>query len=215
MKNMTRETLGDRAYYALKDKIVTLESGTYLSARRFANDIGMSYTPVREAFLRLRREGSIRQVPNVGFFVETMDLSDLVQFFQVRECIEPFVLQKVISRIPPLQIQMMRDCVEKQNQALASGDIMQYMLMDITLHEVLLNLYGNQHLITLYHSIREKYMVCSKKVAVDYYPDAMSEHTSLIDSIEKRDIKRALKLLTNHIENAKQRMREGYINVTE
>ncbi|HZK55651.1 MAG TPA: GntR family transcriptional regulator [Desulfosporosinus sp.] len=212
---MTRETLGDRAYYALKDKIVTLESGTYLSARRFANDIGMSYTPVREAFLRLRREGSIRQVPNVGFFVETMDLSDLVQFFQVRECIEPFVLQKVISRIPPLQIQMMRDCVEKQNQALASGDIMQYMLMDITLHEVLLNLYGNQHLITLYHSIREKYMVCSKKVAVDYYPDAMSEHTSLIDSIEKRDIKRALKLLTNHIENAKQRMREGYINVTE
>jgi len=215
VKNMTRETLGDRAYYALKDKIVTLESGTYLSARRFANDIGMSYTPVREAFLRLRREGSIRQVPNVGFFVETMDLSDLVQFFQVRECIEPFVLQKVISRIPPLQIQMMRDCVEKQNQALASGDIMQYMLMDITLHEVLLNLYGNQHLITLYHSIREKYMVCSKKVAVDYYPDAMSEHTSLIDSIEKRDIKRALKLLTNHIENAKQRMREGYINVTE
>lgn len=212
---MMRETLGDRAYYALKDKIVTLESGTYLSARRFANDIGMSYTPVREAFLRLRREGSIRQVPNVGFFVETMDLSDLVQFFQVRECIEPYVLRKVISRVSPLQIQMMRDYVEKQSQALASGDIMQYMLLDITLHEVLLNLYGNRHLITLYHSIREKYMVCSNKVAVDYYPDAMSEHTSLIDAIERSDIKSSLKLLTNHIENAKQRMQDGYINVTE
>lgn len=212
---MMRETLGDRAYYALKDKIITLESGTYLSARRFANDIGMSYTPVREAFLRLRREGSIRQVPNVGFFVETMDLSDLVQFFQVRECIEPYVLRKVISRVSPLQIQMMRDYVEKQSQVLASGDIMQYMLVDITLHEVLLNLYGNRHLITLYHSIREKYMVCSNKVAVDYYPDAMSEHTSLIDAIERGDIKSSLKLLTNHIENAKQRMQDGYINVTE
>lgn len=212
---MTRETLGDRAYYALKEKIITLESGTYLSARQFANEIGMSYTPVREAFLRLQREGAIRQVPNVGFFVETMDLSDLIQFFQVRECIEPFVLKKVFSRFTPQHINKMREYVEKQRHALAAGDIMDYMLIDISLHEVILEMYGNRHLFTLYHTIREQYMYCSNKIAVDYYPDAISEHLSMIDAIERDDMKSALKLLTSHIENAKQRMRDGYTNITE
>jgi DNA-binding GntR family transcriptional regulator len=212
---MVRDTLSDKAYKVLKDKIINLKSGSYLSARQFASEVGMSYTPVREAFLRLQREGAIKQVPNVGFFVETVDLADLYQSYEVRECIEPFVLRKAFNRFTPEHVAAMRDFVEKQAQALASGKIMEYMRLDIELHGIMFRIYNNKHLLALHRNIREQHMFCSNKIAVTYNEDALHEHKLFIDAIEASDLEKALNILNSHIENAKQRMKEGYISVIE
>jgi DNA-binding GntR family transcriptional regulator len=212
---MVKDTLSDKAYKVLKDKIINLKSGSYLSARQFASEIGMSYTPVREAFLRLQREGAIKQVPNVGFFVETIDLADLYQSYEVRECIEPFVLKKAFNRFTPEHVAAMRDFVEKQAQALATGKIMEYMRLDIELHGIMFRIYNNKHLLDLHRNIREQHMFCSNKIAVTYNEDALQEHKLFIDAIEACDLEKALNILNSHIENAKQRMKEGYISVIE
>ena len=204
---------GNLAYTELKNKILTVEGGTYLSARQFASEIGMSYTPVREAFLRLQSEGTLKQVPGVGYFVATMDINDMLQAFQVRECIEPFVLQRVFTHIKPEDIERMRESIETQKEALAAGDIPKYMKLDITLHEVPMEVYGNHHLKSAYHTIREKYMYCSNRIALTFSPNAIDEHTAMVCSIEAGDLELSLKLLSDNIENAKQRMMDGYINV--
>lgn len=212
---MTKDTLSEKAYKALKEKIINLKSGSYLSARQFAAEIGMSYTPVREAFLRLQREGAIKQVPNVGFFVETVDLADLYQSYEVRECIEPFVLRKAFNRFTPEHIAAMRAMVEKQAKALKSGKIMEYMRLDIELHGVMFRIYNNRHLLELHRNIREQHMFCSNKIAMTFNEDALNEHRVLIDAIEAGDLEKAINILNTHIENAKQRMKEGYISVIE
>jgi len=209
----TNGSLSEQAYNALKEKLLTLESGAYLSARQFASEVDMSYTPVREAFLRLQSEGTLKQVPNVGFFVASMDMNEILQFFQVRECIEPFVLKHVISRVTPSHIILMRKIVEEQKQALDSKDITKYMKLDINIHEVLLDIYGNPHLKTMYHTIREKYMFCSNRVALASNSEAMNEHSRLVDAIEKGDTDLSLDILSRHIESAKQHIMEGYIKV--
>ena len=205
--------MSDQAYITLKERLLTLETGAYLSSRQFANEIGMSYTPVREAFLRLQNEGALKQIPNVGFFVASMDINEILQLFQVRECIEPFVLSKVITRVTPDHIILMRGLVEEQKQALDTGDITKYMKLDIKIHEVLLDVYDNPHIKSLYRTVREKYLICSNKVALSFYPDALEEHINLIDAIESQNIELSLELLNNHIENAKKRILEGYIKV--
>jgi len=211
----TNGSLSELAYNALKEKLLTLEGGAYLSARQFANEIDMSYTPVREAFLRLQSEGTLKQVPNVGFFVASMDIKEILQLFQVRECIEPFVLKEVITRVTPSHIVLMRKYVEEQKQALDSKDITNYMKFDIGLHEVLLDIYDNPYLISMYHTAREKYMFCSSRIALSFSSDAMEEHASLIDAIESGNTELSLRMLTSHFENAKKRIMEGFIKVTE
>lgn len=206
-------TLSEQAYSALKKKLLTLESGAYLSARQFANEVGMSYTPVREAFLRLQSEGTLKQIPSVGFFVATMDVNEMIQFFQVRECIEPFVLQRVFHRITDDHISQMRGYIRDQHKALAAEDMVQYIKLDIGLHEVILDLYGNPHLKLLYHTVREKYMFCSNRIALSFYPGALEEHEKMTDAVESKDMDLSLQLLNSHIESAKQRMTDGYINV--
>ena len=104
--------LSNIAYEQLRAMITEMPAGQYLSARSYAKDLGMSYTPVREAFLLMQNEGVLRQVPNVGFFVASLDLADILQIFQVRECIEVYALEKVFYRLRPEHLQQMRTAWE-------------------------------------------------------------------------------------------------------
>ena len=208
-------TLGEQAYLTLRKKVSTMGNGSYLSMRQFANEIGISYTPVREAFLRLNREGMLKQIPNVGYFVASMDISDMLQVFQVRECIEPFVLQKVFPLIEPKHTKKMREYLNQQLKNLEAEDILQYMKVDIKLHGILIDLINNQYLKSTYYMVRDMYMFCSNNIAKNLSHVAYDEHLQLIEAIEAKDEKLSLNLVNIHLENAKHRLMNGYTNVNK
>jgi len=213
MKKEKVRSLSESAYNLLKERIVNMSGGSYISARQFAQEIGMSYTPVREAFLRMQREGALKLVPNVGFFVESMDIIDLIQIFQVRECIEVFVLEKVFEHITKEHLERMKKLNDLQHDALEAGDIYKYMQLDEKMHEITFEIYGNKPLLKFYKLIREQYMICSSKVAKKLTNDAFLEHSEYYESILAGDKEKAINELRKHIYQAKERMTEGYINV--
>ncbi len=213
MKEKTKNSLSDVAYHALKEKIISLGGGSYISARQFATEVGLSYTPVREAFLRLQREGTLKLIPNVGFFINTFDITELIQIFQARECTELFVLEKAFDQIKKEHIEQMKKINTQLDQALSRGDIVAYQQLDIKLHEIIFLIYGNKHLLMFYRNIREQYMLCSVKVAKSQSNTAILEHAEFIASIEARDKEKAISDLKKNISQARERMIEGYINV--
>ena len=91
-------SLSDKAYNLIKEKLISCDEGEYLSIREMSEQIGMSYTPVREAFQRLAKEGLLEQVPKLGFFVRRIDIRRISEIFQVRECLELFVLERVFDK---------------------------------------------------------------------------------------------------------------------
>ncbi len=80
-------SLSEKAYNLIKDRILTFEKGQYISMREMSSQLGISYTPVREAFLKLKSEGLLDLEPNVGYFVPKLDIKDLMQIYEARECI--------------------------------------------------------------------------------------------------------------------------------
>lgn len=212
MRENTKK-LSEFAYKALKNKVMGMDAGSYISTRQFAEDIGVSYTPVREAFLRLQKEGSLKLVPNVGFFVTSLDINDIIQIFQVRECLEAFVLDKVFDRILPEHIEEMKEIISKQEEAISKNDLLHYQQLDIKFHEILFNLYGNKLLQNFYRDIREQYMICSKQIASFQSHDAVNEHANLFYCLENNNKDGAISCLKNHIHQARERTTEGYISV--
>ena len=206
------KVLSDDAYTLLKESIATTGHGVYISARQFADDIGMSYTPVREAFLRLQKEGFLKQVPNVGFFVQSLDLQDIIQIFQVRECLEVFVLENVFDSLGDEQFSKIEDCIAEQEAAIERRDMKGNMLKDIELHEIPFALYNNPFLYELYHNVRERYLLCSSKLVQHGSSEAILEHRNLLESMKKGDKDGAVELLLEHLANAKARIRDGYIH---
>lgn len=212
---MKTESLSDKAYNLIKDRLMYAEKGSFLSIREYANELGMSYTPVREAFLRLNKEGFLELVPKVGFFTTEMDANAILQIFQVRECIEPFVFEKVFNLISDKHIQILEECINEQKCGLKSDDIHRYIEADERFHNTIIDIYNNQYLSKLYKSVREQYLICSNEVAETGGGNAVDEHIRLVEYIKKKDYDNSLLTLRAHIENAKQRVKDGYKRVMD
>ncbi len=211
---MKEKSLSEIAYAALKKKVITMGGGSYISARQFATEVGLSYTPVREAFLRLQREGTLKLIPNVGFFVNTFDINELIQIYQARECTEVFVLEKAFDLITRDHIVQLKNINAHLEAALTRGNILEYQQLDIKFHESFFVIYGNKHLLNFYRNIREQYMLCSIRVAKRLSNAVYLEHEDILANLEAGDKEKAISALRKNITQARERMIEGYINVS-
>ncbi|MEN9707532.1 MAG: hypothetical protein RIS31_1098, partial [Actinomycetota bacterium] len=80
----------DRAYRKLLDEIVggELPSGTVLGEVEQSERLGVSRTPLREAFNRLVADGMLDAEPGRGVVVSQLSLKTVTELYEVREGLE-------------------------------------------------------------------------------------------------------------------------------
>src|SRR5271156_5176862 len=83
-------TIGDQVRTYLRERIVDgrLLPNHPLSENHIASQLGLSRTPVREAFIKLEDEGLIAIYPQYGSFVAPIRVSDVYDGQFVREAVE-------------------------------------------------------------------------------------------------------------------------------
>ena len=106
------QSLADRAYYAIRELIVTLElaPGSVVSERDLMERLGVGRTPVREALRDLAREQLVEVFPRRGMFVSGVDVGDIAGLSEVR-----LVLETKAAR---LAAERRSDADREQTQAL-------------------------------------------------------------------------------------------------
>ena len=87
---LPEQSLSDRAYYAIRELIVTLElaPGSVVSERELMERLGVGRTPVREALRDLARERLVDVFPRRGIFVSGVDVGDIAGLSEVRLVLE-------------------------------------------------------------------------------------------------------------------------------
>lgn len=92
--------LADRVYAQLLAAILSgdIRPGERLIQETLAAEIEVSRTPVREALLRLEREGIITNAGRQGFEVEEIDAQTVRDVYQAREAIEGYAARLVAER---------------------------------------------------------------------------------------------------------------------
>ena len=87
-----KSTFKEQAYEYLLNLIVNnqLDISQVYSERYFAEKMGISRTPVREAMLQLQREGYIQIQSNKGIKVKEISENEVHQILQMRIAIEGF-----------------------------------------------------------------------------------------------------------------------------
>src|SRR5262249_61760307 len=85
-----RANLGQQVYQYLLDQIYTmaLEPGTQLGIGEIADQLGVSRSPVRDAFLRLMAEGVLELLPNGGYRGIKFTRKYIDDVFVVRHALE-------------------------------------------------------------------------------------------------------------------------------
>ena len=93
-------TATERAYAFTKGRVLdsTFAGGELITEGEVAEALGMSRTPVREAFLRLEGEGLLRLYPNRGARVVPVSVAEVESVMETRMLVERFALDKLLAR---------------------------------------------------------------------------------------------------------------------
>ena len=79
-----------------------LPPGSRLLEIQLSKQLGVSRTPMREAFAQLEREGLVTIVPRLGAFVRQMNHRDVDEIYTVRAALEGLAVELAAKNITPL-----------------------------------------------------------------------------------------------------------------
>ena len=110
------KSVQESVFRSLRKNILnlTLLPGTQMSANEVSDMMQVSRTPVREAFIRLEREGLIHVIPQRETIVSRIDLRRSWQEQFLRESLELAVLAPFIKMQSTADIEKMRGYIQLQ-----------------------------------------------------------------------------------------------------
>jgi GntR family transcriptional regulator, rspAB operon transcriptional repressor len=132
------------AYAALHAAIVRCElvPGQKLTELELAAELGVSRTPVREAVGRLRDEGLVEIVPQLGTFVVPISPQTVREAEFIRDALECAAIREAAERATAADRAELEAHLELQRRATAAVDADRLRVLDDEFHELLCSLSG-------------------------------------------------------------------------
>jgi DNA-binding GntR family transcriptional regulator len=149
MSKQPRVSRVDTAYSELKRRIM---DNAYPPNRRYlenelAAELGMSRTPVREALIRLEKDGLIELTPRHGMRVLPLSPEDMREIYEALTCLETAAAEMFAERKPDDKIlRPMEKAVADMEAALDKHDLDSWAEADERFHRYLLEQCGNNRI---------------------------------------------------------------------
>ncbi len=202
--------LADWAYSTIKESILNLKivQGTQLHIDQMADQMGTSRTPIREALLRLERDGLVRISPRVGFFVTELTRRDFVETFEIREMLESRATFQAASALSKEDISFLDQLLEKSESAVDRSDLKKFLEYEIKLHTFIVRHAHNRRLAAMMDSIRDltyRERILSLE-SLDNVRASLTEHRKIVQALRNHDASLAARLMSEHICAARDRI---------
>jgi len=206
-----RGPLVEQVYRSLKEAIITgrISPGAWLYETALTQALGVSRTPLREAFNRLKSDGLIAVIPHRGAFVVELDDRDIDNLLEAREVIETAFFERAAQVVTADGLGRARREFEQAHRQFA-GAKGQYLRVDRALHDRLIEASGNDYWVKLYFDLRERIELCGYQVSQlpHRFERIVREHLEMIDALLAGDLEHARRALRAHIRNVHQGVHE-------
>jgi DNA-binding GntR family transcriptional regulator len=192
---------------ALRSGIVSgeIESGHVYSARAFADRLGVSPTPVREALLDLANDGLVVPVRNRGFLVPRPTDRDLDEIFELRMLLEVPALAGLAGSIRPEDLAAPRAIAERIVESAIAGDIASFLEQDRAFHLALLAFAGNARLMEIVRRLRDEVRLVGlpELAAAGTLVDSAREHELILEAARCGDSDSLESLMRTHLRHTR------------
>lgn len=203
-------SLRGRVFQKLREDIL---SGKYkeheeLKEVAIGEELGVSRTPVREAFRQLELEGLIQIVPNRGAYVTGITAKDVKDIYMIRSLLEGLCARLATEKITKEQMEEMEENVYLADFHAAKGHMDQMAELDNRFHDILYEACDSK---MLEHTLRDYHQyvlrVRQKTLSTNTRGRASNEeHRQIMEAIREKDAERAQQLANRHILNAYDNM---------
>lgn len=197
----------DRAYDHTKRRILSGEfaGGTLLSEGEVAAALGVSRTPVREAFLRLEAEGLMRLYPKRGALVVPVSADEVRDVLETRLLVECHAVRRAAADGPGLA-PALAEALARQERLAAGDDHVAFAAADRDFHRLLVAAAGNAILLRLYDSLRDRQQRMNAESVARRGGLAarfVDEHRAVADAVARGDADAAEAALVAHLATAR------------
>jgi len=214
-------SLRGRVFNKIREDIL---SGKYkendeLKEIAIGEELGVSRTPVREAFRQLELEGLIQIVPNKGAYVTGITMEDVKDIYMIRSKLEGLCAAWACEHITDEQLEEMEENIYLAKFHAERGHFEQMAELDSRFHELMYESCNSkmlEHLLRDFHQyvqrVRKKTLSTTERSLA-----SNQEHQKIMEAIKAKNASEAEKLATVHINNAyknmvKNGLKEAYLN---
>ncbi len=206
----------ENVYEAIRRGIISgyWKAGDRINDAELAEKYGVSRLSVREALSKLVESRILEKIHWKGYYIRQITWEEFESIFEIRQSLEVLALQRIMARDDTSIVKKLEDAVDKSQKDLESHNREKFMKSDFAFHEILYEESGNPWI---------PYLLSIAKILIDifrtiekgdeYYKVAetsINEHRLIIDMMKKKDNKRTLENLIQHLKNHKERVFNEY-----
>lgn len=203
-------SLRGRVFHKLREDIL---SGKYMEHEELkevaiGEEMGVSRTPVREAFRQLELEGLIQIIPNKGAYVTGITEKDVKDIYMIRSLLEGLCARWATENITNEQLEELEENVYLAKFHAGKGHLEQLAELDNRFHHILYEACNSK---MLEHQLRDfhEYVLRVRKKTLSSAsrgPKSNEEHEQILEAIKSGNAALAEKLANEHMINAYENM---------
>lgn len=178
-----------------------LAPGTRLNERTLCDRLGISRTPLREAFRLLAAEGLVVLNPNRGAQVVRLSNEDVRESFEVMGALEALSGELACRHITAAEIAEIKALTFEMLACHAREDLPAYYRINRQIHDQL-NLAARNALLTQTYrtlNLRIQNLRFRSNFDRDKWNRAAREHAEMVEALEARDGARLAQILRHHL----------------
>lgn len=209
-------SLRGRVFHKLREDILNgkYKENDELREVTIGEELGVSRTPVREAFRQLELEGLIQIVPNKGAYVTGITQKDVKDIYMIRSLLEGLCARWATENITEEQMAEMEENIFLSKFHAQKGHYDQLAELDNRFHEILYEACDSK---MLEHQLRDfhQYVLRVRKKTlsnVNRGNKSNEEHELIMEAIKAKDADRAEALANAHMINAYNNMVKNGLN---
>ena len=187
-----------------------LPPGTKLKEVQLANLFGVKRGTIRKVLTRLAHSRLVEQTPNRGASVAKPSAREGKDLFATRRVLESAILEILIDEIDGKMVSKLRKLLKQEQKAYMRGDSEKALTLSVDFHRQLAAMAGNSVLEEYLNDIiRRTPLVILTHLGSDEQNRCRNqEHEAIVDALESRDRKKALRVMNQHLLHIESKIRD-------
>ncbi len=212
-KDNPKPDLTVKAYNAIKQMLFynEIQPGQKIKYKDLANRIGVSMTPVIQALKWLEFQNIVRHEANKGYYINKVSLKEIEEVYNTRLLIEVALVSDIIKNLDEAGIIKMKKAMDKYKIAVAEDNYYKRIMTDMEYHMGLASLADSKIQLKM---LQELFDVLLLRYSRNLYfssvmETSLTEHTDILNCLEKKDEEGLRKALTYHISTVRDHIIKG------
>lgn len=206
-------TLQNQSYERIKDLLISgqLKFDMVYSANHFAELLGVSRTPVREALLQLTAEGFFVSLRGRGFKIKEFSEKEIQDFFEARKMIEAYVIERLVDEVAEEELKPLDDSLQQMIDRNKTSETYSFLEADKSFHMNLIHRYENSLLESIMGNIRDFISILGQKALASSgrIQEVIREHQDILEALHRKDKIAAVKAIKHHLDATEKSLLEN------